>query len=675
MGNAKTSSAIIVLLVAWFAFVANAKAEPDQRQYVSSSLQLLDPMFQDHAVLQRDQPLAIWGQTSPGRDIVVELAAHQVRTRSGSDGRWRAVMPALSAGGPFVMTATSSDGSRQSISNLMIGDVWLCSGQSNMEFAVRQATNADAEIANASDADLRLFLVRRSSLAAPSQTPRAVGEWQITSSRSVAEFSAACYFMGRDLRRSGGVPVGLISASWGGSIIEDWLSREAMTALGGQEQALNALDVYSRDPAAGETLWREVTQDWWRTHDPGTRQGWHLPQADDAGWASIPGEGFWEGAVAGLETFDGIVWLRKDVQLTASQARQPAVLELGPVDDADVTWINGRYVGGQQGWNTPRVYRVPEGVLKPGRNLIAVGVLDTNGGGGAWGPASDKRLVLGDGSEVSLADGWRHRVAAALGDVPNPPRTPWIGGSGTTTLFNGMIAPLGSWGVKGLAWYQGESNIGDYTGYRRLLPALFEDWRRQFANPQMRILVVQLADFGPRATAPVNSYWAALRESQRQVVNADPLAGLVVAIDIGDRFDIHPTNKLEVGRRLALEANRLDEVALSSGPTRSFRHQSLSPQPLEVSRSEGSAVQSVLVRYPEGSGLVAYGSNRPIGFELCSADNDCRFVDALLSGNDVVLDRIRPDDARVRFCWADSPVCNLYGAGGLPAVPFEADIR
>lgn len=211
-----------------------------------------------------------------------------------------------------------------------------------------------------------------------------------------------------------------------------------------------------------------------------------------------------------------------------------------------------------------------------------------------------------------------------------------------------------------MAWYQGESNIGDPTGYRRLLPALFADWRRRFDSPDMRALVVQLADFGPASAQPTNSAWAALRESQRAVVDADPLAGLAVAVDIGDRYDIHPTNKLEVGRRLALEARRLDGQV-----------QPVSPQPIAVTR----AADGVHIRYSASAQLVAYGSNRPVGFELCGADNACRFVDATLAGDAVILPAATATDLKVRFCWADSPVCNLYGPAGLPAVPFEAEIR
>jgi len=619
---------------------------------------LMDAMFQDHAVLQRDRPVAVWGRATPGAAVTVALGETQAEAVASADGMWRANLPALQAGGPYTLTARTG-GLSQTLSDVMVGDVWLCSGQSNMEFQLRQVTNAETEIANAHDDGLRLFLVGRSSQPQPSISTAPVGQWRLTAPETARDFSAACYFMGRDLRKAEKVPVGLIAASWGGSIIEDWLSRKALTDLGGNDKALDALSAYARSPEEGEAMWRDITLRWWADNDPGTKQGWNTERFDDSGWAPIPAEGAWEATVPALLGFDGVVWLRNEVQLTAAQARQAATVELGPVDDVDTTWINGRYVGGRQGWDTPRTYTLPAGALKAGRNVIAVGVLDTNGGGGAWGPAAGKRLVLADGSTVSLASGWRHHVSAQVASLQSLPRTPWIGGSGLTTLYNGMITPLGAYGLKGAAWYQGESNAGDAPGYSRLLPAMFADWRARFENPDLQMMVVQLANYGPASTQPIDSLWGALRESQRRVVAADPHAGLAVAIDIGDRYDIHPTNKQEVGRRLALEALRLEGLSTVA-----------SPQPVAVER----AADGVHVRYSAGTALTLYGSNRPVGFELCDAQGVCRFVDATLAGDQVILPTAAPTDVKVRLCWAESPVCNLYGPDNLPAVPFESPI-
>ncbi|MDP3801887.1 sialate O-acetylesterase [Brevundimonas sp.] len=624
---------------------------------------LLADVFQDHAVLQRDRPIAVWGRAAPDSQLAVTLAGTTVAARADAEGRWRAVLPALPAGGPHELSV-AQDGRTQVLTDLLIGDVWLCSGQSNMEFGVRSVTNADTEIGASADPQLRLLLVGRSSRPSATDAMEPGSVWRVSGPESVRDFSATCFFMGKQLRRSQNVPVGLIAASWGGSVIEDWLSEPALRRIGGYDLSLDTLAVYARSPEEGRRIWAETSDRWWRDNDPGSAGStpWYSPAYDDSSWPTAAPEGFWESSSPELMMFNGVIWHRTTVTLTAAQAAGEATLRLGPVDDVDTTWINGRKIGGREGWDTPRTYSVPAGVLHEGRNLIAVGVLDTGGGGGLWGPAAEKTLTLADGSVVSLADPWRRRVAAPISELGNLPRTPWIGGSGVTTLSNGMIEPLEGYGLAGVAWYQGESNVGDPEGYRRLLHGLFADWRDRFDNEDLPFFAVQLANFGPATSAPTDSAWAALREIQREVVEADGNAGLAVAIDIGDRYDIHPTNKQEVGRRLALAAR-----AVAHGE----EGVPASPSPRDA-RITGEVVTVSFDRV--GQGLVVYGASRPVGFELCGAAG-CRFVDARVDGATVVLDAADvPDATTVRFCWADSPVCNLYGDAGLPAVPFDLPV-
>lgn len=624
---------------------------------------LLADVFQDHAVLQRDRPIAVRGRAAPDSQLAVTLAGATVAARADAEGRWRAVLPALPAGGPHELRV-AQDGRTQVLTDLLIGDVWLCSGQSNMEFGVRSVTNADTEIGASADPELRLLLVGRSSRPSPTDRMEPGSVWRVSGPESVRDFSATCFFMGKQLRRSQNVPVGLIAASWGGSVIEDWLSEPALRRLGGYDVPLAALAVYARSPEEGRRVWAETSDRWWRDNDPGSTGStpWYSPAYDDSSWSTAAPEGFWESSSPELMMFNGVIWHRTTVTLTAAQAAGEATLALGPVDDVDTTWINGRKIGGLEGWTTPRTYTVPAGVLREGRNVIAVGVLDTGGGGGLWGPAADKAMTLADGSVVSLADPWRRRVSAPISELGNLPRTPWIGGSGVTTLSNGMIEPLEGYGLAGVAWYQGESNVGDPEGYRRLHRGLFADWRDRFGNEDLPFFVVQLADFGPPASTPTDSAWAALREIQREVVEADGNAGLAVAIDIGDRYDIHPTNKQEVGRRLALAARAVahgeDGVPASPSP-----------------RDARLTGEDVTVSFDRvGQGLVVYGASRPVGFELCGVAG-CRFVDARVDGATVVLDAADvPDATTVRFCWADSPVCNLYGDAGLPAEPFDLPV-
>ena len=644
-----------------FAVLALSPAAPGWAQTppVAASL---DPMFQDHAVVQRDRPVPVWGRAEPGTRVEAALAGRTATTVTGADGRWRIDLPAIPSGVGHTLTVNAAGGTVATVSDLAAGDVFLCSGQSNMEFEVRKATNAEVEIGAANDRDLRLFSVEHVSLPRLRTEPSRVGVWALTTPPGVRDFSAACYFLGRELRRiRPDVPIGLISAAWGGSIIEDWLDEASLRSLDGHDIPLNVLAVYADNPEEGQRQWRQISDTWWRGNDPGTRQGWYGAGVNDRGWTAIPAEGFWEAAAPELATFDGMVWLRTHVTLTRSQARQGATLSIGPVDDADTTWVNGRFVGGVQGWNTPREYAIAPGALRGGDNVIAVGVLDTGGGGGAWGPASDKALILADGTRIPLSTGWRYRVAAPLVDLADAPRTPWIGGSGLTTLYNGMIAPLGPWGLKGVAWYQGESNVAASREYSTLLPALIANWRKRFETPALPFVVVQLADFGPHRARPTRSVWAELREVQRQVTGADPHAGLAVAIDIGDPYDIHSTNKQQVGRRLALETRRLaygDPVAVS-------------PQPTAARRENGA----IVITWPASAGLWVQESDVVVGLQLCDPAGVCdwasgRVVDGALR----VEDPSATSAVLVRYCWADSPVCNLYGPDDLPATPFQISL-
>ncbi|KQS56514.1 9-O-acetylesterase [Brevundimonas sp. Leaf363] len=627
---------------------------------------LFDPVFQDHAVLQRGRPVPIWGRAAPGETVTVRLASWSVQARADASGRWTAHLPTLTQGGPYELTAEASGGSHQTLSDILVGDVWLCSGQSNMEFMVQQSTNFGTEIANSADQALRLLNVGRANLPTPGQTLPDGTVWAVAGPQSAARFSAACFFMGQQLRRTQDVPIGLIAASWGGSVIEDWLDEPSLRTAGDYDQSLSILSAYARDPSEGIAMWSGMADRWWAANDPAIKaaQPWSAADFDDSGWQAITPEGFWETAIPDMTVFDGIGWYRTTVTLTEAQARQAARIELGPVDDIDATFVNGRKIGNSQGWDTPRTYALPAGSLLAGANSIAISALDIAGGGGAWGPASEKRIVLADGTSIPLSQPWRFKVSAAINDVARPPMAPWIGGSGVTTLYNGMIDPLGPYAVTGFAWYQGEANTGDPEGYASLLPALMQNWRGRFGEGRpLPFLVVQLANFGPASSQPHPSAWARLREVQREVVAADPAAGLAVAIDIGDRYDIHPTNKQQVGRRLSLEARRL-----AYGDTTAAR----TPSPLTATR-DGDRVR---VRFDHaGPGLLTMGSGQAVGFELCTADDACRFTPGVVEGDTVVLQTAGAAASMVRFCWSESPVCNLYGQDDLPAVPFEMAIR
>ena len=624
----------------------------------ASAAPLLAPVFTDHAVLQRGQPIRVWGAAKSGAVVSLKLGDAETSAIADAQGRWSTTLPAREPGAALTLTART-DGDSQTISDLLVGDVWLCSGQSNMEYPLRRALGGEAEAANSADPDIRLLQTGRTSLPTPTTTLPKAAVWRLASPESANNFSAACFFMERDIKKTTGVPVGLIDASWGGSVIQDWISREGLHALGNYDEGLAVLADYAKSPEIGMARWGAIL-DRWAARVESNAAAWSRPNLDDSAWATMPAEQFWE-TNKGLETFDGTIWLRATITLTEKQARQGAILALGPIDDLDTTFVNGQEVGSQQGWDLPRNYKIAPGVLKAGANVIAVRAIDTSGGGGAWGPAMQKGLKLDDGAFVPMGGAWRYKIAATLAQSGLPPTAPWVGASGLSTLRNGMIAPLAPYGLRGFAWYQGEANVSEPAEYARTLPALIADWRQAFGGPDLPFLVVQLADFGPRATTPVESGWAGVRDVQRRVAAADPEVGLASAVDIGDIYDIHPANKQQVGLRLSLLARKLayGETGLVAA----------GPAPVAATRDGGA----VRVRLDQPA--VVQGDARPVGFELCDAVGACRFADAALTGDQVRL-AIPAGFApvKVRYAWADSPIINLYGATGLPATPFEVAI-
>lgn len=617
----------------------------------------LASVFSDHAVLQRDQPIKVWGQAAPNAPVSVDLSGASVAASADAQGRWSAVLPARPAGGGPLTLTVQAGAERQVVSDLAMGDVWLCSGQSNMEYPLRRSLNGDGEVASAGDPDIRLLRTGKISKPAPQSDLPADVVWKVSTPRTAADFSAACFFMGRELRKTARVPIGLIDATWGGSVIQDWISREGLSALKTYDEGLAVLSDYARDPAVGQARWAAML-DRWAAAKLGAANDGQRPDLDDRSWKTMPMEGFWENN-PGLEAFDGVIWLRAEITLTKAQAAQGATLALGPIDDIDTTFVNGREIGATQSWDGPRNYRLAPGALKAGRNVIAIRVVDTGGGGGTWGKAADKGLKLDDGTIAPLSGTWRYRIAAPLSRTSLPPNAPWLGASGLSTLRNGMIAPLAPYGVKGFAWYQGEANVTEAAEYARLMPAMIADWRQAFGDgAPLPFLMVQLAAFGAEKDRPAPSDWAALRDVQRRTAAADPKVGMASAVDVGSPYDIHPADKLRVGQRLALLARKLayGETSLVAA----------GPAPLSARREGGDVV--VTLDQP----AVVHAGGRPIGFELCDADEACRFVDASVEGSSVRLTvPAGAAAAKVRYAWADSPIINLFGASGLPATPFE----
>ena len=617
----------------------------------------LGPLFQDHAVLQRDRPLQIWGAAAAGERVTVTFAGREATAQAEASGRWSVTLPPSPAGGPHSLEVRGSSGAVRALSDVLLGDVFLCSGQSNMEMAVGQSRGGDVAALRSANDQIRLVSIPHLGKPEPMPALDPPATWLAADPKSVRPFSAACYFMGREIQATQHVPVGLIHSSWGGTAIEPWLGPSGLG--GGFTDALAQLRLYARDEDAANQAFGHTWEAWWRQHGEG--EPW---TPEDAGpWASVPGLTNWKTwGVPETATLDGMVWFRRSAEVTAGQAAQAATLSLGGIDEVDETWVNGRVVRNTFGWGTRRTYRLPAGTLRAGANVVVVNVLSTYDAGGLLGPADAMSLTFADGSQVPLGDAWRYRAVPR--SVGRPPRAPWETHHGVTTLYNAMIAPLGPYRIRAVAWYQGESNTDTASEYAARLHELMASWRTHFADPALPFLIVQLPNFGAVPTSPVEADWANLRDAQRRAVAADPHAGLVVTIDIGEPGELHPANKREVGRRLARAASHVvyGDPVPPSGP---------------VARSARRGPNDVEVTFADVTGrLVTYGADVAIGFELCGTGaGTCRYVAGKVDGDRVVLPlTASPLPTRVRFCWGPSPVANLSDGSELPVGPFELAI-
>lgn len=637
---------IATLVLFFVAFVASAAVD-------------LPALFTDNMVLQREKPIMIWGWADNKEKITVQFNGQVKTAVAGKDRKWRIALDPENAGGPYQLVVSGSNVIR--LYNVLVGEVWVCSGQSNMEWTVRNSNDASREIAAAVNPLIRHFKVPLDVASSPRNDLNG-GEWKICSPDNAGDFTAVGYFFAQRLYRDLHIPVGLINTTWGGTHSETWTSRKAFENSDEFRQMISTmpkidLDALRKQRAADARRMIESLQG---NASPTTTQiaSWPSAGFDDSRWPSIQVPGLWEEQQ--LKNFDGVAWLRKSFQLPVADAGKAAVLELAAIDDSDVTYINGVKVGEMQAkWNEPRVYNVPANVLREGANVIAVRVEDTGGGGGIYGDKGKVKITIG-GQVIDLSGEWRFQVETMTGTASGVGPNDY-----PTLLFNAMLHPLIPFTMRGVLWYQGESNAGRASQYRKAFPLMIQDWRAQWGQGDFPFYFVQLASFGANnGNSAVGSSWAELREAQTLTLSLSN-TGMAVTTDIGDHDDIHPRNKQEVGRRLAAIAlaNVYDKKSVVfRGPT----YQSM--------KQEGARIRVSMTN--TGRGLVArdkYGYLR--GFEV--AGNDGRFVPAkaMIEGTDVIVfqDGVN-EPVAVRFGWADDAgECNLFNRDGFPAEPFRTD--
>lgn len=642
----------------------------------------LPAIFGDNMVLQRTDKCPVWGTAATGQRITVQIGdAIRAETTADASGRWRAVVDTSKLPDTPMEVTVSAGDEHVVFHNALIGEVWFCSGQSNMEWPLVNARDGTKEVAAANHPKMRLFTVSGPIGMTPVDDVQ--GSWSECAPEVASNFSAVAYFFGRELHEKlGGAPVGLIDDSWGGTNIESWTSAEALRS---EPTVHHLIDSVPTDPATLEALrakaataireWEDKTM----VLDPGNtgfEKGWANPETSDADWKSMRLPQYWERA--GLN-IDGVVWFRREVTIPSEWSGRDLLLELGPVDDFDTTYFDNAEVGhtgreATDAYRRPRVYTVPAKLVKPGRAVMAVRVHDWAGDGGFWGEPNAMKLAPVNApkeSAISLARDWRYKVefehaplsAATLFwgrpappvGLPDNPNTP-------TTIFNGRVSPIIPYSIRGAIWYQGENNTGRAYQYRTLLPLLIKDWRARWGQGDFPFYIVQLANFMDRKEEPTQSDWAELREAQLMTTKSVPNTGLAVTIDVGEAMDIHPRDKQTVGHRLVLWAlaKTYGKDVACSGPV------------LESFKVEGDHIR---LRFAStGGGLIAKGE-KLTGFAIAGADRKFVWADAKVEGDSDVIVRSEKvsEPAAVRYAWASNPACNLYNKADLPASPFRTD--
>ena len=636
------------------------------------ALPFLHPLFANDMVLQRDIAAPIWGWSTPGDRITVQVdgkPAGQVAI-AAKDGRWTTRIGPFTAGGPHLIVVAGSK-QKESLGNVLFGDVWLCTGQSNMNWPVRLSLNAEEEVKQANYPAIRSFTVNFYSSLVPLKLPPEA-RWEVCTPEFARNFTGVGYFFAREIHAQQKVPIGIIHSSAGATAAEAWTSGAALSQQMPFDfpQPLAELEKAVSEAGSNYDFFQELEK-WTAQVDPqSARQKYTSdPNLDTKDWLDLEVPKPWQ--EAGLKEFNGMVWFRHWIDIPEKWNGKDLSLVLSIINDNDIVWFNGTMVGSKQIPGNIRTYLVDAKLVKPGKNLLTAVVVNKAGPGGFCSGPSNMviRPATNPGNElVRLQGTWKAKASVKFDDLTAPFPAPLVGHYKTiTSLYNGMIAPLTPFAIKGALWYQGEANGPFWLQYRRLLPTLIADWRKQFEVGDFPFLIVSLANLNALQTKPIEPGWAEIRESQWRTVRRVPNTGLAMTIDIGDATNIHPHNKQEVGRRLALVARHLvygEKDLVSSGPE--FTE-------MMIERPKGDKIRLYFKNV--GGGLtIKPGDKKLTGFVIAGVDKNFVWADAVIEGNTIVVSS--PDVAEpkyVRYGWAWNPIINLYNKEGLPAITFRTD--
>ncbi len=622
----------------------------------------LPRLIRDSMVLQRDEKIKLWGWAKQAEKVSIRFNGKQYSTKAGADGKWQVLLAPTKAGGPYTMDIVASN--KITLKEILVGDVFLCSGQSNMvhQMDIHGVTYAN-DIATANYPAIRHFWIAPAPNLNGPQDDLGAGNWKSATPEDVRNFSAVAYFFARDIYQKQQVPIGLINASIGGTPIEAWISEEGMQAF----PTIQSTILRNKDTAYINGLQRRsANNNNSSNYTPPGDKGltgplrWYDPAYIPKGWRTIGIPGYWEDQ--GIRDLNGVVWYRKEIEVPAGMAGNAARVFLGRIVDADVLYINGRQVGSTGYMYPQRRYNVPAGLLKAGKNIVVVKVTNQNGKGGF---VPDKPYCLFAGTDtIDLKGTWTYKVGEVYEPRTGPAGPPPINLQyQPAALFNGMIAPIINYTLKGFLWYQGEANTSRAGEYARLQPAQIADWRNRWQQGPLPFLFVQLPNFMDVNYLPAESQWAELREAQAKTLLV-PNTGMAVAIDLGEWNDIHPDNKKSVGDRLALAARAIiygEKNLEYSGPL--YESASINGDKITISFTH------------TGTGLVAIDGEPLNSFAIAGADKKFVWAHARIEDGKVVVwsERV-PKPLYVRYAWADNPdAANLYNKEGLPAGPFRTD--
>lgn len=610
-------------------------------------------LFSDGMVLQRNKPIPVWGWADANEKVEVRFNKQTKTITADSTGKWMVNLNAEKAGGPFELSIIGKN--KIVITNVLVGEVWICSGQSNMEFQVNKTMNSEKEINDSNYPMIRHFGVAQDLSGFPKEDLKA-GKWAVCNKENVGDFSAVGYFFAKKIYAELKIPVGIINTSWGGTNVETWTSREAFkNSSEFKDMIANVpqVDIDSLSKSQIRLITAKIEKIQGSKVSTNEELLFKELNFDDGKWPEMIVPELWESQQ--LNNLDGMVWMRKSITVTKDDANKNALLELAKIDDQDFTYINGVLIGTTNDYAKKRIYQIPEGLLKEGKNTIAIKIIDNTGGGGIYGDKSDLKLTL-QNSVIPLSGKWKFNVVQIKSEV-SPNGYPSL-------LYNAMINPLVPFAFQGVLWYQGEANVSRAKQYQIAFPLMINDWRTKWKQGDFPFYFVQLATFDEYGGNSKNgSKWAELREAQTETLKL-PNTGMAVTTDIGNAKDIHPTNKQDVGKRLAAIAlnNVYGVKMVYSGP---------------IYKSQEIKGNQIILTFDNiGSGLSTSDSNGILkGFEIAGADKVFHSAKAIIKNNKVIVSTESvPNPVAVHYGWADDDTeINLFNKEKFPASPFRTD--